>query len=153
MLKACFTLCFLLAFCLVQPATTGTAGPGEASHVRYSSAGHDMETWLQQLTPPQQIKAREILEEYRPRVRELRRRIEMKKRELESLNYDQETSPDTLPRLGRELLVLRDELQAILICVDERMRREVGVPLGSPDSRGCRMGHPGIIDEGDEGDE
>lgn len=150
MLKACFTLCFLLAFCLAQPAATGTAGPGGASRGHYSSDSHDMETWLQQLSPPKQIKAREILEEYRPRVRELRQRIELKKRELESLNYDQETSPETLPRLGRELLLLRDELRAILMCVDERMRREVGVPLGSPDSRGCRMDHPGIIDEGDE---
>lgn len=150
MLKACFTFCVMLAFCLAQPATTGAAGPGGASRDHYSSDSNDMETWLQQLSPPQQIKAREIIEEYRPHIRKLRQRIELKKRELEDLNYDQGTSPDTLPRLGRDLLLLRDELRAVLMCVDERMRREVGVPLGSPDSRGCRMRHPGLIGEGDE---
>ena len=52
--------------------------------------------------------------------------------------------PPRIPCLGRELQQLRDALRASLMDVDERLRREVGVSLGPPASRGCRMSHAGI---------
>lgn len=99
---------------------------------RYRPDVRDLDDWLQSLSPVQQAKAKSILEETRPRIKELRKRIQNKMVELESLNYDQETSPETLPRLGRELQLLRDELRAELLHMDDRMIREVGVSLGRP---------------------
>ena len=150
MLRACFSLCLLAAFCLSQPVVAGHSGPGpyngqgEYRMGRYRGTVQDIDDWLEQLPPNQQNKARRIIDDARPRVRELRGRIREKMAELESLSYDQGTSPDTLPRLGRELQQLRDALRASLMDVDERLRREVGVSLGPPASRGCRMSHAGI---------
>ncbi len=157
MLRTCFSLCLLAALYLSQPVAAGHGAPGppdgqsEYRMGRYLGNVQDMDEWLEQLSPTQQVKARIIIDEARPRVRELRARIREKKAELESLNYDQETSPATLPRLGRELQMLRDELRATLLEVDKRMLREMGISLGPPMSRGCRMGHAGIVptDESD----
>lgn len=151
MLKGCLSLCLLLTFCLVQPVVAGHAGPGPAGHgghmlKRYRPDVRDLDEWLQSLSPVQQAKAKSILEETRPRIKELRKRIQNKMVELESLNYDRETSPETLPRLGRELQLLRDELRAELLHMDDRMLREVGVSLGPPVTRGCRMGHTRLPD-------
>ncbi len=95
---------------------------------------------LEHLPPQQRIKAFVIISEFSPKVYELRQRIINKKSELEDLNFDRETSPDTLSRLGWDLLVLRDELRSVLTRADQRMRLEVGIPLGTPTSRGCSMG-------------
>lgn len=149
MLQGCLALCLLLTFCLVQPVAAGHAGPGPMGHGghmmnRYRPDVRDLDEWLQSLSPVQQAKAKSILEETRPRIKELRKRIQNKMVELESLSYDQETSPETLPRLGRELQLLRDELRAELLHMDDRMLREVGDSLGPPATRGCRMGHHGL---------
>ena len=92
------------------------------------------------LLPPQKCaKAIAIMDDFKKKSYSLRQLIETKKCELESLSFDQKTSPDTLPRLGYELQVLRDELRAVHMNADQRMRLEVGVPLGTLASRGCRM--------------
>lgn len=95
---------------------------------------------LEQLPPQQRIKAAVIISEFSLRVFDLRQRIINKKHELEHLNFDKKTSPDTLSRLGWDLQVLRDELRSVLARADQRMRLEVGIPLGTPTSRGCSMG-------------
>ena len=77
-------------------------------------------------------------------VNELRKSIMQKKNELAHLSYNQNTSPETLPRLGHELQQLRDELRDLLQRADQRMDNEVGVPLGSPQTRGCSMEYPGL---------
>ncbi len=94
---------------------------------------------LDYLPLSQRMEAQIIVAEYRPKVRELHQRIYSKKSELEDLRYNRTTLPNTLPRLGRELQILRDELQALLIQADQRMRREVGIPLGTLVGRGCSM--------------
>lgn len=151
MLRTCFLLCLLAPLSLSQPAAAEHTrvsdppdGQGEYRMGRYLGDVQDMDAWLEQLSPTQQAKARVIMDEVRPRIRELRARIRDTMAELESLSYDQGTSPETLPRLGRELQLLRDELRATLLEMDKRMLRETGVSLGSPMSRGCRMGNVGI---------
>ncbi|MGE9984053.1 periplasmic heavy metal sensor [Desulfovibrio sp. SGI.169] len=151
MFKTCFSLCLLAPLCLSQPVTAAhdvsdpPEGQDECGMGHRHGNAQDREEWLARLSPAQRAKARIIIDDARPRVRELRSRIRKKMAELESLSYDQETSPATLPRLGRELQLLRDELRATLMEVDRRMLREVGVSLGPPISRGCRM------DNGDTG--
>lgn len=53
---------------------------------RYRPDVRDLDDWLQSLSPVQQAKAKSILEETRPRIKELRKRIQNKMVELESLN-------------------------------------------------------------------
>ena len=50
-----------------------------------------------------------------------------------------------------QIFIKRQELRATLLEVDKRMLREMGISLGPPMSRGCRMGHAGIVptDESD----
>lgn len=147
MLKICFSLCLLAPLCFSQPVAAGHGlpdppdGQGEYRMGSYLGNTQDIDEWLAELSPSQRAKARIIIDEVRPNVRELRARIREKMTELESLSYDQATSPDTLPRLGRELQLLRDELRATLLEMDKRLLREVGVSLGPPISRGCRMGN------------
>ena len=139
MRKTSLLLTFLCGTLL--PAYSSAQGPqGEALPVPATRAATGpLDVWLDYLPPSQRMKAQSIMEEYRPKVQDLRQRIISKKNELEELSYNRSTSPDTLPRLGRELQVLRDELQAMLIHADQRMRREVGIPLGTLASRGCSM--------------
>ena len=92
------------------------------------------------LLPPQKCaKAIAIMDDFKKKSFNLRQLIATKKHELESLSFDQKTSLDTLPRLGYELQVLRDELRAAHMNADQRMRLEVGRPLGTVASRGCSM--------------
>lgn len=142
MIKPILSLCVLTS--LVLPQSTGADATGHAEYAapqegsRQSSAVA-MKSWLQQLTPQQRLKAQAIIDTYSPHILELRESIARKKRELALLSYNQTTSPDTLPRLGQELQRLRDELQALLLRADQQMCTEVGVSLGSPQSRGCSM--------------
>ncbi len=142
MIKPILSICVLTSLCLPQSTA---ADPAE--HAEYvtpqgglqQSPAVAMKNWLQQLTPQQRLKAQTVIDEYSPRILELRKRITQKKAELAHLSYNQTTSPDTLPRLGQELQMLRDELQTLLMRADQRMCAEVGIPLGSPQSRGCSM--------------
>lgn len=86
--------------------------------------------WLETLPPVQQAQARKILQEAHPGVHALRERIREKKAELAALSFDSSTPPDTLPRLGQELQLLREQLRRRLILVNEQLRNEVGVPMG-----------------------
>lgn len=145
--KICFSLCLLAPLCFSQPAAADHGLPdppdGQDEYRMGSHLGNarDMDAWLAELSPDQRAKARTIIDEAQPRVRELRTRIREKMAELESLSYDQATSPDTLPRLGRELQLLRNELRATLLEMDRRLLREAGVSPGAPMSRGGRMGN------------
>lgn len=94
---------------------------------------------LERLPPKKYATAIAIMDDFRKKSYYLRKLIETKKGELESLNFDHKTSPDTLPRLGYELQTLRDELRAVHMNADQRMRLEVGIPLGTLASRGCSM--------------
>ena len=147
MMKPLLSLCVLASLCLPQPTAADQTDYAEYTSSPGSPAANhaaDMRTWLQQLSPAQRAKAQAVIDEYSPKVNELRKSIMLKKNELAHLSYNQTTSPETLPRLGHELQQLRDELRALLQRADQRMDTEVGVPLGSPQTRGCSMEYPGL---------
>ena len=147
MMKPLLSLCVLASLCLPQPTAADQADNAEYTHSPGATADShaaDMRAWLQQLSPEQRAKAQAVIDEYSPKVNELRKSIMQKKNELAHLSYNQNTSPETLPRLGHELQQLRDELRALLQRADQRMDNEVGVPLGSPQTRGCSMEYPGL---------
>lgn len=104
-----------------------------------STRGPGLDAWLRGLPPWQQVKAQAVVDAYSPRIQDLRRRITGKKAELARLRYSQSSDPDSLPRLGRELQDLRDELRGLLMEAGRRLEAEAGVPLPRPRSRGCRM--------------
>lgn len=86
--------------------------------------------WLESLPADQREQAHKILREAHPDVHALRVRIREKKAELEELRFDSTTPPDTLPRIGLELQMLRNQLRRRLLHVSELLRTEVGVPMG-----------------------
>lgn len=143
------TLC--LALCLMSvlllPAAPALAAHGDRDgHNQRTGpprSSRYLENWLNALSPTQRVKALTVLDDARPGITDLRRKIQDKKVQLQNLSYDRDTSPDTLSRLGRDLQILRDELRAAFSSLDERMRNEVGEALSPPKSRGCAMGHQG----------
>lgn len=94
---------------------------------------------LEHMLPRQRIEAYIIINEFTPKVCELRRHITDKKGELEGLTFNRKTSPETLSRLGRDLQMLRDELHVLLTRANQQMMGATGITLGSPTSRGCGM--------------
>ena len=147
MMKPLLSLCVLASLCLPQPTAADQTDYAEYTPAPVNPASvhaADMRAWLQQLSPSQRAKAQAVIDEYSPKVNELRKSIMQKKNELAQLSYNQKTSPETLPRLGHELQQLRDELRDLLQRADQRMDNEVGVPLGSPQTRGCSMEYPGL---------
>lgn len=86
--------------------------------------------WLNSLQPFQQERARQILKEARPAMRDLRKAIREKKAELAELSFDRNTAPETLPRLGMELQQLRADLRHKLQMLSNRLYFEAGVRFG-----------------------
>lgn len=86
--------------------------------------------WLAGLPATQREQARKILQEAHPEVHALRVRIRETKARLEALRFDSATPTDTLPRLGLELQMLRNQLRQRLLHISELLRTEVGVPMG-----------------------
>ena len=71
----------------------------------------NVDQWLQSLPEEQQVKARAILEEARPAIEDTRWRIRQKREELAHFDYAEDSSAETLSRLGWELQDLRDRLR------------------------------------------
>lgn len=140
MLKVFLTICALAFAGSALPALAKDPLCGPPPCPEKGPAALD--AWLQSLPPEQRLKARAIMADHERQVRELRHRIMQKKRELEHLCYAQDTPPETLPRLGRELQQLRDELRALFLRADQQMRAKLGVAPGRPASRGCSMDFP-----------
>lgn len=140
MLKTFLTICALAFACSALPALAQDppCSPPPCPEKRPAIP----DNWLHGLSPEQRLKAQAIMADHERQVRDLRHRIMQKKRELEHLCYAQDTQPETLPRLGRELQQLRDELRALFLRADQQMRAEVGVAPGRPASRGCSMDFP-----------
>lgn len=99
----------------------------EAGEMEYVQKIRD---WLNTLQPVQQARARQILREAHPGLHDLRKAIYDKKTELASISFDSRTAPDTLPRLGQELQLLRRALKAELEKVNMRLNNEAGVTMG-----------------------
>lgn len=113
------------------PATLGSAAEApDLSPEREAHYTRSVRQWLATLPPVQQVRARKILQAAHPGVHALRERIREKKAELAALSFDSSTPPDTLPRIGQELQLLREQLRRRLLLVNEQLRDEVGVPMG-----------------------
>lgn len=98
----------------------------------------NVEQWLQSLPEEQQVKARAILEEARPGIEDTRWRIRQKREELARFDYAEDSSAETLARLGGELQALRRHLRHQLEALEERLLSEVGVSFRrAVKSRGC----------------
>ena len=87
----------------------------------------NVDQWLQSLPEEQQVKARAILEEARPAIEDTRWRIRQKREELAHFDYAEDSSAETLSRLGWELQDLRDRLRLQLAQLEGRLLDEVGV--------------------------
>ncbi|WP_165078803.1 MULTISPECIES: periplasmic heavy metal sensor [unclassified Desulfovibrio] len=137
----------LLAAALLAPAAVSdeaaARGGAPARHaIQNETDQHDLSPereahytrsvrqWLETLPEGQREQALKILQEAHPDVHALRVRIREKKAELESLRFDSTTPPDTLPRIGLELQMLRSQLRRRLLHISEVLRTEVGVPMG-----------------------
>ena len=90
----------------------------------------NVDQWLQSLPEEQQVKARAI--------EDTRWRIRQKREELAHFDYAEDSSAETLSRLGWELQDLRDRLRLQLAQLEGRLLDEVGVSFRrAGKSRGC----------------
>lgn len=91
------------------------------------------------ISPEQHEKAEQIIEEVRPQLTELRQEMMAKMQELKALSYNNQTDPEDLAKLGRQLQKQRDELLRALRALDTRLQHEVGddVRLRGYHGRGC----------------
>ncbi len=93
---------------------------------------------FEDLPEDRQLKASAIVSESLPAIEDLDERIDRKRQELQAVTFSEQADAETLPKLGMDLQRLRNELRAVLMKVNVRLQREVGVSLQAPDSRGCR---------------
>lgn len=114
------------------PTLAGAGGTDthDVSPEREERYTRSVRQWLDSLPAEQQKQARKILRDAHPGLHELRVRIREKTTALAELRFSSATPPDTLPRLGQELQRLRAQLRRRLHTVNERLRHEVGVPMG-----------------------
>lgn len=112
------------------------AGSAQAAQPRHAD-GRTSSTEERGLSDEQRRQAERILEESRPRVQHLKQQIRAKVLELKMFMYDSNTDPAVLPRMGRELQVLRDELRQALNEIDARLAREAGILISHRRGRGC----------------
>ena len=134
----------LVAFTLASPAADTARAADTASTPTVengapcaASPRRPHHAWREQLTPEQRAVADAIIDEARQRLRALRQQVRDKVRELKGFAYAEQTDPDVLPRLGRELQGLRDELHREIMTVRQRISEATGVSLGDHPGRGC----------------
>lgn len=113
--------------------------PSEESERHYVAA---ITGWLNTLPKEKGEQARKILREVHPEFHALRKAIREKKSELIALSFDRNTPPETLPRLGQELLDLREKLAGRLKEVEKRLNTEAGVALGPLAGEGFWLSTP-----------
>lgn len=95
--------------------------------------------WEGNPSSEQHEKAEQILAEVRPQLTELRQEMMAKMQELKALSYNNQTDPEDLAKLGRQLQKQRDQLRQALRDLDKRLQQEVGdtVRLRGYHGRGC----------------
>ena len=113
--------------------------PSEESERHYRAA---INKWLDSLPEEQGERARKILREVHPEFHALRKAIREKKSELIALSFDRNTPPETLPRLGQQLLDLREKLAGRLKEVEKRLHDEAGIALGPLAGEGFWLSTP-----------
>lgn len=100
--------------------------PSQESEDRYVKA---ISLWLDDLPARQQEEARRILADARHNLVELRQAIRAKKAELAAINFDRDTSPQHLCRLGMELRSLQSGLRNRLVIVSQRLKEEANIEM------------------------
>lgn len=134
-------LLVLLAASAVQAAAAADSGagvqgrPAGDEHAFFVSESANFGT-LDSLPREKQGKAMAIVEDSLPTLRSIDCQISLKVEELNAMTFDNEQSPENLPRLGMELQRLREELRSALNMVNLRLQREVGVSMKVPSSGG-----------------
>ncbi len=91
--------------------------------------GNRDERWSQDLSVEQHEKAKEIIKQARPRIKELRREVRSKIEALEEFCFSKTEDEQTLAKLGQDLQKSRENLRNELIALDNRLMQEVGVSM------------------------
>lgn len=105
--------------------------------------------WLSTLPDEKRQLARKILREAHPVLESLRVAIREKKAQLAAISFDQNTKPETLPRMGQDLQKLRTSLRNELEKLGDRLEDEAGVSMGPLGGDGFWLMPPGEEAEGD----
>lgn len=110
-----------------------------ANHMPETPRGHNCQPWQENLNPEQREKAEQIVAEARPRLAQIRQEMREKMQELKSISYNNQSDPEDLARLGRQLQQQRDTLMQELHILDKRLKTEVGggARMRQYDGRGC----------------
>lgn len=108
-------------------------------HMAERARGHTCQPWQENLSPEQREKAEQIVAEARPHLAQIRQEMREKMQELKSISYNNQSDPEDLARLGRQLQQQRDTLMQALHALDKRLKTEVGggAQTRQYDGRGC----------------
>lgn len=128
----------IFVLCCALPLVGSTAHAADALRVAPPGA-HTCSVWEGSLSPEQHQAAEDILGEVQPRLDSLRWEMRTTMEQLEALNYNNETEPGTLARLGQQLQEQRNALIQELHKLNTRLQQEVGdnVRMRGYFGRGC----------------
>jgi len=109
----------------------------------FEEVSHDVSscsTCQEMLTPEQVEKVGIILEQIKPKMKDLRLKLQEKRQALVNLHYNIDTDPEAMVTLGMELQKQRKAIMNELKNINERIQREVGanIRFKMPHGRGCR---------------
>ncbi len=93
--------------------------------------------WSTELSPKQEIQAKQIIDAAAPQIMAMREALQNKIQELKNFAYTSNSNHDTLATLGAELQTLRNELRNALKDLDEKLIQELGVSLHGYRGRDC----------------
>ncbi len=113
----CFFSFIVTGFCLATFA------------VVFASSAEEIPRWSRELNAEQKQHAQEIIQEFYPRIKELRREVSAKVKELSGFCYASVDDHEKLARLGKELQAAREALREELAKLDSRLMHEVGASL------------------------
>ncbi|MCR5813306.1 MAG: hypothetical protein K6G15_02265 [Desulfovibrio sp.] len=107
-------LLLLLLLLLMQPVAQASPPCPEPS------------PWLAQLSAQERLEAIADLAKAENELNVLRGLLRKKMAELRLLRYDRQSSPETLPRLGRELMELRERLRKAQMALQHHLCERFG---------------------------
>ncbi|MBR4742075.1 MAG: hypothetical protein IK079_04175 [Desulfovibrio sp.] len=84
--------------------------------------------WLENLSPNQREAAKLILQQSQPKIHELQKKLRLKLTELQALRFDQHFTPESLPKLGKELQLLRQQLATLYTTLELQLSQLSEVP-------------------------
>ena len=126
LLAVLFALGLLLHPALLLSHETSVAPAQDKRDESLRHLFQHLDPWLAALPDAKRKLATATLMRAEPRLLALQNQIRQKMTELRALRYDKSCSPETLPRLGRELISLRDALKKELA----RLQNELCAAFG-----------------------